>query len=317
MKNVDLYESKNIKPMLIGKESSVFDDPNYIYELKWDGERCVAYLEPGMPPELRNKRNVRMLAKVPELTDISKQVKTRCILDGELFILKNGRPDFSAIQRRSLMGDPFKIQIDAQSNPASFVAFDLLYTDNHATLLLPLKERKELLLSTVTNSPRMAVSQHFYGCGTALFDFALQAELEGIVAKHQDSIYIQGKRTTDWIKMKIMMEADYVVCGYIHKGQHMSSIVLGQYLNGMLIYKGHVTMGISNQAFSIISSQPKIPASPFLSCPNGHGNNRTIWLSPNLVCTVKFMHYTKAGGMRQPVFKGLRFDKPATDCIAT
>lgn len=72
---MDIFERKNIKPMLIGKEMAPFDDPNYIYELKWDGERCVAYLEPGKPPELRNKRNVRMLAKVPELAEISKQVK--------------------------------------------------------------------------------------------------------------------------------------------------------------------------------------------------------------------------------------------------
>ena len=90
---MDLFDSKNIKPMLIGKEMAPFDDPNYIYELKWDGERCVAYLEPGRPPELRNKRNVRMLSKVPELAVISKQVKKRCILDGELFILKDSRLD--------------------------------------------------------------------------------------------------------------------------------------------------------------------------------------------------------------------------------
>lgn len=315
MNHADLYDLKNIKPMLIGKESTVFDDSRYIYEIKWDGERCIAYLEPGKLPELRNKRNVRMLVKVPELTEISKQVKRKCILDGELFILKDGRPNFAAIQRRSLMSDYFKISLDAKKYPATFVAFDILYIDDHATLFLPLSERKKLLADTVTDSPRMAVSKHF-DCGTALFDFALQAELEGIVAKNKESIYIQGKRTTEWIKMKVMMEADYVICGYIHKGKHMTSIILGQYRNNILIYKGHVTMGISSQEFSVISSHVKIPASPFLSHPAGHGNERAVWISPDLVCTVKFMHYTASGGMRQPVFKGLRFDKLAKDCIA-
>lgn len=312
---MDLFDSKNIKPMLIGKEMAPFDDPNYIYELKWDGERCVAYLEPGRPPELRNKRNIRMLSKVPELAVISKQVKKRCILDGELFILKDSRPDFSLIQRRSLMSDRFKIELDSKHNPATFSAFDVLYYDCRETMLLPLLERKALLDKSITDGPRMAISRYVDGQGTALFDFAMERELEGIVAKVKDSIYIQGKRTTDWIKMKVMMEDDYVVCGYILKSNHMTSIVLGQYRGNTLIYKGHVTMGVSGQAFDIISRHPTLPSAPFIAYPAGHGNDRAVWLSPDLVCIVKFMHHTKSGGMRQPVFKGLRFDKAAAECV--
>ncbi|ENZ44627.1 hypothetical protein HMPREF1085_02254 [Enterocloster bolteae 90A9] len=312
---MDLFDSKNIKPMLIGKEVAPFDDPNYIYELKWDGERCVAYLEPGKPPELRNKRNVRMLGKVPELEQICRQVKKRCILDGELFILKDGRPDFSLIQRRSLMSDRFKIDLDSKHNPATFSAFDVLYYDCQETMLLPLMERKALLAKSITDGPRMAISRYVDGQGTPLFDFAVERELEGIVAKVKDSIYIQGKRTADWIKMKVMMEEDYVVCGYILKSNHMTSIVLGQYRGNNLIYKGHVTMGVSGQAFDIISRHSTLTTAPFIAYPAGHGNDRAIWLSPELVCIVKFMHHTKSGGMRQPVFKGLRFDKTAAECV--
>lgn len=301
--------------MLIGKEMAPFDDPNYIYELKWDGERCVAYLEPGRPPELRNKRNVRMLSKVPELAVISKQVKKRCILDGELFILKDSRPDFSLIQRRSLMSDRFKIELDSKHNPATFSAFDVLYYDCQETMLLPLMERKALLDKSIMDGPRMAISRYVEGQGTSLFNFAAERGLEGIVAKVKDSIYIQDKRTTDWIKMKVMMEEDYVVCGYILKSNHMTSIILGQYRGNTLIYKGHVTMGVSGQAFDIISRHPTLPSAPFIAYPAGHGNDRAIWLSPDLVCIVKFMHHTKSGGMRQPVFKGLRFDKTAAECI--
>lgn len=312
---MDLFDSKNIKPMLIGKEMAPFDDPNYIYELKWDGERCVAYLEPGRPPELRNKRNVRMLSKVPELAVISKQVKKRCILDGELFILKDSRPDFSLIQRRSLMSDRFKIELDSKHNPATFSAFDVLYYDCRETMLLPLLERKALLDKSITDGPRMAISRYVEGQGTSLFNFAAERELEGIVAKVKDSIYIQDKRTTDWIKMKVMMEEDYVVCGYILKSNHMTSIILGQYRGNTLIYKGHVTMGVSGQAFDIISRHSTLTTAPFIAYPAGHGNDRAVWLSPDLVCIVKFMHHTKSGGMRQPVFKGLRFDKAASECI--
>lgn len=312
---MDLFDSKNIKPMLIGKEMAPFDDPKYMYELKWDGERCVAYLEPGKLPELRNKRNVRMLNKVPELEEISRQVKKRCILDGELFILKDGRPDFSLIQRRSLMSDRFKIELDAKRNPATFLAFDILYCDYKDTLLQPLTERKDLLSKVVSDGPRMAISRYTEGCGTNLFDFALKRKLEGIVAKKKDSIYIQDKSTSDWIKMKVMQDDDFVICGYILKSNHMTSIILGQYRGNTLIYKGHVTMGVSGQAFDIISRHSTLTTAPFIAYPAGHGNDRAIWLSPDLVCIVKFMHHTKSGGMRQPVFKGLRFDKTAAECI--
>jgi len=86
---MDIFESKNIKPMLIGEMQEAFDSLDYIYELKLDGERCIAYLDQDLVTELRNKRNVEMLSKVPELSNIHKQVKNRCILDGELIVIKN------------------------------------------------------------------------------------------------------------------------------------------------------------------------------------------------------------------------------------
>ncbi len=101
----DLFEEKNISPMLIARNVEPFADPDYLYELKWDGERCIAYLDPRQGTELRNKRNVRMLPKVPELSGIHQQARVRCILDGELLCLVNGKPEFEAIQRRSL-GEP-------------------------------------------------------------------------------------------------------------------------------------------------------------------------------------------------------------------
>ena len=205
--------------------------------------------------------------------------------------------------------------MDSKHTPATFSAFDVLYYDCQETMLLPLIERKALLDKSITDSPRMAISHYVDGQGTPLFNFAAERELEGIVAKKKNSIYIQDKRTSDWIKMKVMMEEDYVVCGYILKSNHMTSIVLGQYRGNTLIYKGHVTMGVSSQAFDIISRHSTLTDAPFIAYPAGHGNDRAVWLSPDLVCIVKFMHRTKSGGMRQPVFKGLRFDKTATECI--
>ncbi len=312
----DLFETKHISPMLIAENVPPFEDEKYLYEMKWDGERCIAYLDPSEGTELRNKRQVRMLPKVPELAEIHRQVKNRCILDGELMCLVGGKPNFEAIQRRSLMSNRYKIELEAQRFPAAYVAFDCLYCDGEDLTMQPLTERKKILATAVTESPRMAVSRVFdAGQAMTLFEIAKQQNLEGIVAKEKGSLYFQGKRTKSWLKIKNMMDDDFVVCGYIYKDNHMISIVLGQYSGGKLVYKGHVTLGAGGAAFARIKAQPRAIRPPFdEAIPAGHGNEDAIWIVPNLVCVVEFMHRTKNGGMRQPVFKGLREDKLPEEC---
>lgn len=311
----DLFEEKNLKPMLIAENVEPFDNPDWIYELKWDGERCIAYLDPKGGTDLRNKRNIKMLLKVPELSEIHRQVRTPCILDGELMCLVDGKPDFSAIQRRSLMSNGFKIELEAKKHPATFIAFDILSLDGRDLTMQPLIERKKLLQKTVKENGRIAVSRYFEGTGTALFTLAKQQGLEGVVGKRKDSVYIQDKRTKDWKKIKNLLDDDFVVCGYIRKDNRMTSIILGQYdKEGVLRYKGHVTLGVGGKPFQRILEQPRAIHPP-LEAPPGHGNEDVVWLAPTLVCTVKFMERTKSGGMRQPVFKGLREDKEPEECI--
>lgn len=309
---MSLYDEKNISPMLIGADGEPFDDDNYIFELKWDGERCIGYLDPHEGTELRNKRNVRMTPKVPELTEIHKQISKRCILDGELMVLKDGKPDFYEIQKRSLMSNTFKILLLSERYPASFIAFDILYYEDRDLTMLPLMERKKYLAEAVKESERMAISRCVQEKGIAVYEIAERQALEGIVAKRKDSIYIQGKRTKDWIKIKNLLDEDFVICGYIYKDNHMASLVLGQYYNNQLIYKGHVTLGASGENFRKIKEQEVISTPPFL-VPKG--NESAVWIKPLLVCTVKFMDYTASGGMRQPVLKGIREDKTARECL--
>ena len=306
------FDAKVIHPMLIGASGDAFDSADYIYELKWDGERCIAYLDPKTGTELRNKRNLKMLSKVPELTHLHKQVKARCILDGELIILKNGKSDYFEIQKRSLMSNPFKIELLSKQYPASFIPFDILYYKDRDLTLLPLMERKVYLSKAVgEETARMALSKYIEGQGMAFYTLAKQQDMEGIVAKRKDSFYIEGKRTKDWIKIKNLIDDDFVVCGYIFKDNNMISVVLGQYEHEQLIYKGHVTLGVGGENFQRIKEVPQIP-SPLFAPP--HGNENAIWIEPQLVCVVKFMEYTANGGMRQPVFKGLRPDKLPKEC---
>lgn len=313
---MDLFTEKHIEPMLIAENVPPFEDPEWLYELKWDGERCIAYLDPKEGTELRNKRNVKMLTKVPELSDVHRQAKKRCILDGELLCIVDGKPNFEAIQRRSLMSNRYKIELEAQRFPATYVAFDCLYYDGEDLTMQPLTERKKILEKAVTESPRMAVSRVFdAGQALALFQIAKEQGLEGIVAKRRESLYFQGKRTREWLKIKNLQDDDFVACGWIPKENHMASIVLGQYSGGKLVYKGHVTLGVGGAAFARIRAQPRAIRPPFdEAIPAGHGNEDVIWIVPNLVCVVEFMHRTKNGGMRQPVFKGLRPDKLPEEC---
>ncbi|MBU3171740.1 ATP-dependent DNA ligase [Clostridium estertheticum] len=308
---MDIFENKNIKPMLIGENQEAFDSPDYIYELKLDGERCIAYLDKDVT-ELRNKRNMKMLAKVPELSKIHKQVKHRCILDGELIIIRDGVPDFYEIRRRSLMSNTFKIQLASSKLPASFTAFDILYYDDHSVTDLPLMQRKKLLEKVIKENERIAISRYIEEQGIKFYQLAKQNNLEGIVAKRKDSKYYLDKKTKDWIKIKYLLDDDFVICGYIHKDGGVISIVLGQYLNKELVYKGHVTLGLSTEDFQLIKATPQLSTQPFNELPSG--NDNAVWILPRLVCIVKFMMKTANGGLRQPIFKGIREDKSPKDC---
>lgn len=303
------FDNKGIKPMLIGKEQEAFDSLDYLYEIKWDGERCIAYLDPTST-DLRNKRNFGLLPRFPELSHIHKQVNTRCILDGELAVLINGKPDFSIVQRRSLISNQLRISIESKQHPATLIVYDILYYENRDVTLLPLTERKELLSKTVSESSHLVMSRSFNGSGKCLFGLTTKEGLEGIVAKRKDSIYIQGKKSANWIKCKNYFDDDFIICGYIHKSTHMVSLVLGKYGESGMVYYGHVTIGKNSVPFKAISSLPPF-VPPFSSIPPGNDNAK--WVAPSIVCTVKYMQPTKKGGMRQATFKGLRPDKLPSD----
>jgi bifunctional non-homologous end joining protein LigD/DNA ligase-1 len=120
-------------------------------------------------------------------------------------------------------------------------------------------------------------------------------------------------RTKDWIKCKNLLDDDYIVCGYIEKDGGIVSIILGKYTGKSILYKGHVTLGLSREDWKSICSLPKKKNHPFESLPRG--NEQAIWVSPHLVCTVQYMEISDSGVMRQPVFKGLRSDKKPQETV--
>lgn len=294
--------------MLISEMVDPFDSPNFIYEIKWDGIRTLSFLD--TKTDMRNKRNKLMVPIFPELEGLYKQVKTKCIIDHELLVLKNGIPDFYEVQKRALMSNSFKIKLAADKYPASVIAYDILYYKDKDVTMLPLMERKKYLTDVVIENNLISVSRFIENDGIKLYELVEEKGLEGIVAKRKDSLYWQGKRTKDWVKCKIMSTDDCVICGYIPKENNMTSLVLGQYNDDVLVYKGHVTLGVSLRILKE-HKYKTIDYSPFGYIPPG--NQDCVWLAPELVCIVESMP-TEKESFRQPVFKGIRDDKLAIEC---
>lgn len=303
----DLFEEKNISPMLLNEVKEPFDDEDYIYELKLDGIRCVVYIEPKSVT-LQNKRFKDLTEIYPELSGICKCVKKRVILDGELVVLTDGKPDFYAVQKRSLMKNSFRISLAAKKNPVQFVAYDILYFDGKDLTDKPLMARKEKLSSVVKEGYNLSVSRWIEKNGVAFFELAKKENLEGIVAKKKDGLYHIGKRTSDWIKIKVMQDEDLLVLGYQpDEDGKVKDLILGYYdEKGVLKCRGKVYLGISKAEQKIIANFAKKNT---VKRPWFDKYKNVVWLKPQLVGTAHFMHETESGGMRQPVWKGLRDDK--------
>lgn len=311
MKN-KLFIEKNIEPMLIKEQHQPFSDPDYIFELKMDGLRCIAYLDPEKGTDLRNKRNISLLRLYPELKDIHTCVKHKCILDGELVLFEKGVPNFHRMQKRSILKDSFKIKIAATEAPVSFVAFDILELNEETIMNLPLIERKNRLSLNVRDGERIYVSRYIEEQGELYYEAVLKRNLEGIVAKRKDSIYRPGKRSADWIKIKNTNDDDFIICGYFYQNNKEGlTFILGQYSKeGNLMYRGNVSLGVNNLLFmkNYNVSESHDPIFPFLKIKG------IIWLMPTVVCTINYM-YKDTGKLRQPVLKGFRDNKKAEECI--
>ena len=300
----DLFEDKNISPMLLFVEHEPFDDDDYIYELKLDGIRCIAYID-NKSVTLQNKRYKDVTDIYPELSDICKCVKKRVILDGELVVLTDGKPDFYSLQKRSLMGDRFRISLAAKSNPVQFVAYDILYFDGKVLTDSPQMKRKDILSEAVTEGHNLSISRFIEKNGIAFFELAKKEELEGIVAKRKDGLYHIGKRTREWIKIKVMQDEDLLIFGYQpDENGFVKDLILGYYdEDNKLQCRGKVFLGVSAEERKLINDyakKHKVNTAWFDKYKNA------VWVKPELVGTVHYMHETDNGGMRQPVWKGLR-----------
>lgn len=303
---MSLFETRDLKPMLLSEIKEPFDSPDYLYELKFDGIRCVAYVSPE-EVDLRNKRGLSLLASFPELRRIAACVDAPCVLDGELIVMSGGKVDFETVQSRVLKSSPEKVKLASHFHPASYVAFDILHYAGHDLLDDPLVNRKSLLNETIHEHEMLAISRCIEDHGIAFFEMTHAQALEGIVAKRKNSLYYPGKTSKDWLKIKNLIDEDFVACGYIEKGHGIVSLILAQYDKRKLVEQGHVTLGVSLEK---IAGFPATTRAPYGIIQQEGAR----WFRPMRVCTVTYMERTSAGGIRQPRLKGFREDKHTREC---
>jgi bifunctional non-homologous end joining protein LigD len=315
---------RGIYPMLATLVDESFDDEDWLFEIKWDGYRAVAYLEDG---EVRLvSRNQNRFTDYPELRDLPDYVKGRkVVLDGEVVALdEQGRPSFSLMQQRTGMSPDGRRRAQRTDVPVMYFAFDLLYFEGYSLMRVELEHRKQLLEQIVQNSSLVRYSDHVAGQGKAMLKAAAEKGLEGIIAKRRQSHYIQ-KRSRDWLKIKITQTQEAVIGGYTEprgSREHFGSVILGLYdKQGRLIPVGQAGSGFTEKSHAEMWQRLKklqTDKNPFASRPVS--DRRIHFVRPEMVGEIKFTEWThesEDGGlkMRAPVFLGLRKDKKPEECI--
>ncbi|HTD24869.1 MAG TPA: DNA ligase D [Terriglobales bacterium] len=305
-----------IIPMLATPETHLPQGPDWLFELKWDGVRAVAFLTPDAV-RMTSRKSTSIERQYPELAGMQKHVAAQtAILDGEVVALDSqGHPSFALLQPRIGSVASAVAQL-AKSRPVNYFVFDLLYFNGYDLRNSPLAERKRILQTIIRPNATVRYSEHYAGNGKPLLQFAREHELEGIVAKHAASRY-ESKRSNTWLKIKLVTQQDFVICGMTSgEREYFGSLALGVYDKNKLVYVGNAGSGFDQQLLKQTYEllQPLI----IKSCPFGEEPKiigETTWVSPELVCAVRFGSWTNDGRLRAPVFVGLRNDIDPRDCV--
>ena len=314
-----------IYPMLATSMNEPFDGPEWLFEIKWDGYRAVAFIENGKVRLVSRNQN-ELTGRYPELRDLAKAVKAKtAILDGEVVALdEQGRASFSLMQQRTGFRPGGRRGVTNADVPVLYYAFDLLYLDGYDWRKVPLEERKKKLASILITGDSLRYSDHYEKQGKALFEMARQKGLEGILAKRRDSLY-QERRSSEWLKIKIRHRVECVIGGYTQpegSRAHFGSIVLGLYdKQGRLIHVGQAGSGFNQKSLGEIWKMLKkreTKQNPFYG--EVEALRKVSWVKPELVAEIEYAEWTEGDSsgsgpkLRAPVFLGLRDDKDPKDC---
>jgi bifunctional non-homologous end joining protein LigD len=307
---------RSIPLTLASLSEKPFSNPDWLFEVKWDGVRGIAYFANG-EVAVRSRAGREISVEYPEVRDLANQLEaTEAIVDGEVVALDSaGRSNFQKLQNRAGVRNPSQQLLE--TIPATYYAFDLLYCDGYDLRKVPLEQRKELLKQILRPNGHIRYSEHEIEKGKELYEAARQQSLEGIIGKKRDSVYA-GQRTSLWLKFKIVNELDAVVCGWTtprRSREFFGALVLGLYDGPQLEFIGSVGTGFDyatqkeiyeqlqnlKQAKSVFSDVPRL-------------KEKIEWVQPHLVARVKYGNWTDGGRLRAPVFIAMRTDVSPKEC---
>jgi bifunctional non-homologous end joining protein LigD len=311
---------KSIAPMLATLVDEPFDSDDWLYEIKWDGYRALAFLDKGKV-SLKSRNDKSFDEKFYAILDELKKWKINAVVDGEIIVAdKDGLPNFGNLQNwRS----------EADGNLVFYV-FDILWMDGSSLMDEELTVRRSILEKNLPKSNSILLSKSFETSGISFFKSAEKMKLEGIMAKRKSSPYIPGSRSKDWLKIKTQSRQEVVIGGYTQNegsAKLFSSLLVGVYQKNKLVYTGKIGTGFTEKMQADMIKQFKkyiAKKSPFEQTPDINKpsrfrhdppNAKAVWLKPDLICEVSFREMTSDGVMRHPSFQGMRIDKKAKDVI--
>lgn len=311
-----------MKPMLATLIDEPFDDPDWVYEVKWDGYRALGFSRKNGDVQLLSRNNKSFNEKFYPIYEVMQNWKIDAVVDGEILVLNDkGVSNFAELQN-------WRSEADGE---LVYYVFDLIWYDGKDLTGLSLLQRQAILKSILPqDDDRIRLSKVFTAEGTEFFEAAKKMGLEGIIAKKGSSTYIPGNRSRDWLKIKINKRQEVVIAGFTKNAdssKQFSSLLLGVYERGHLQYVGKVGTGFSDQLQKEMMKQFEpliITKSPFDEIPDVNKPSRfrpnppqakATWLKPELVCEVAYAEVTSDGVFRHPSFQGMRIDKKAKDVI--
>ncbi|MGA7096921.1 MAG: non-homologous end-joining DNA ligase [Acidimicrobiia bacterium] len=297
------------EPMLATSWRTPFDDPDWWFEVKWDGYRAILSSSEGRV-RARSRRGLDLLGPFPELGRL--QLPDGLAVDGEVVAFdEQGRPSFSLLQQRTGFGGTgtgAKVGVN-------FVAFDLLYQDRDLTRM-PYRERRTALAELGLPSPAI-VPEATPTTGVSLFEAAKEAGLEGVVAKRVESLYVPGKRSPDWRKIAVRHRLRAVVGGYLpgegSRAATFGSVLVGLHDRDGLRWIAAVGSGFDEStltAFSAALRQLERATSPFHNQVIIPGPGKPVWVEPGIVIDVEYKEWTHDDHLRAPVYKGIDISDP-------
>jgi bifunctional non-homologous end joining protein LigD len=286
-----------------------FSDPDWVFERKLDGIRCLAHREGGGAPRLVSRTDRDMTGQFPELAEaLAAEPCPDFVVDGEIVAFAGGITSFQRLQRRG------------KGRVAVFLyVFDLLRHEGHDVRDLPLRERKALLRKALRFEGPVRLSQHRNEDGEKLFREACRKGLEGLIAKRADSPYRSDARSRDWLKLKCHAEQELVIGGFTApQGSRtdFGALLVGYWEDGRLRYAGKVGTGFDRATLESLGRKLREleredpPFADVHPVPRG-----THWVEPELVAQIGFAEWTRDGRLRHPRYLGLRDDKPPREVV--